>query len=408
MALLKTAGDSVDINIDGGVLVKHGKTYRNTPGYADTTQLYSLAGSGGLILGANDYVGSRDEPYNPPTSSQPSRHVRFELGPRWPESERMRLNNSGDLIIGWASSRRSAGSQAGTRVTAGGAIFQPSDVGRFVCWGDATSGESSDADRILAVIDSYSVEVETAREIPPQAFRVQTPLIAASNGSIGLGAFPLQQAGTAGRALVIADSIGAPLVALDAGGMRFIAQVERDPNVGGVSLAVTTFGNLNLKTDNRSRLVVDGSGNLLLRGTSRAPLHRPAEGVNLFVNGPDNLTALSAGHRGVLFGRVTWTGIGDFANGWGPAGISDYHPLMYSVSADSRVSLRGLVRCGSPARIAWRMPPSVRPSRTVLLPAVTGLQSPTITTLKITPAGEVTAFSPLQEHLSLDGIAYYL
>lgn len=176
MLMLKTGGDSNDLNIDGAVVVKHDRNYDDTPGYAHTLQVYAEAGQQGLILGCNAFDGV-SEPYVPGYDEQPTGFVRFELGPRWPASEVARFNNRGDLIIGWSTVRGFAGSQMGDLVTTTSADFQPADVGKFVCWGDAQSGMQAHADRIVEVLDYATVQVETPRQVASQAARVCSPRV---------------------------------------------------------------------------------------------------------------------------------------------------------------------------------------------------------------------------------------
>jgi hypothetical protein len=171
----KTGGDSTNVNVDGSVIVKHGKNYASTPGYADTVQVYTLAGSDGTIVGNNNFVGVTT-PYAPTVSAVPNGYVRFELGPLWPYSEKMRLNNQGDLIVGWSLVRKTTCSQSGTTITGTGADFQPSDVGKFLAWGDyETGGKRAFVDRITGYTGPGQVTVETSRTIANQAARVVTP-----------------------------------------------------------------------------------------------------------------------------------------------------------------------------------------------------------------------------------------
>jgi hypothetical protein len=173
----KVAGDSTNVNFDGSIQVKHGKDYVATPGYADTLQLYTLAGSDGTIIGNNDYVGATDLPsYAPTSAAVPCGFVRFELGPLWPYSEKMRLNNQGDLIVGWTLVRKTSCSQSGTTITGTGADFQATDVGKFLLWGDyENGGKRAFADRITAYTGPGQVTVETSRTIANQAASVRTP-----------------------------------------------------------------------------------------------------------------------------------------------------------------------------------------------------------------------------------------
>lgn len=158
ISLRKVAGDSADLNIDGGITVKHGKAYSATPGYADTLQVYALAGSAGTVVGSNNYVGSGAVPYAPPNNASPNGFIRFELGPIWPESEKMRLNNGGDLILGWDSRTKVRGfTQAGYVVRGSG--FTPSMVGDYVVW----TGRRGVADRITRYVNGSTVVVETPR-----------------------------------------------------------------------------------------------------------------------------------------------------------------------------------------------------------------------------------------------------
>jgi hypothetical protein len=405
--LQKVAGDSQDLNIDGGILVRHGKQYANTPGYADTLQLYSLAGSSGLVLGSNDFVGEKVVPYAPSLESVANGHIRFELGPLWPSSEKMRLLNRGDLIVGWRHVRTSEASQTGTIVTNFGADFQADDVGRYVCWGDRTEGRVSDADRILNVLDQTTVEVETSREIQRQRVRVQEPAtVMTRTGSLGLGAWPHTAAGV-GRSLLIRDRDLPPQLVLDSGTAQFRVEVNRDAGTGGASLELQSFGNLSFATNALTRMQVDGNGNVLLRNTSRPPAYAPTVGVNLYAEA-GMLKARGPSQSAVLLGRPTWTGIGDFANGWGASGDAEFNSLQYSLSGDGCVSLRGRVRAGVSGQLAWRMPFGFRPTKSVQLLAVSGTTSPRAVSVVIAPTGEVRISGSLDGTVSMDGLSYFL
>lgn len=190
--VMKTGGDSNDLNLDGAVNVKHAKDYTQTPGYAHTYQVYAEAGMNGVILGNNDYVGlDPTKPYAPTPAAVPDGFIRFELGPLWPYSEKMRLNNAGDLIVGWELVRKHVASQAGTTVTATTGLFDASDVGRFFAWGDYEwRGRDAHADRILEVIDATRVRVETPRSVPAQAGRVCTARAMVRRGALHLADTP--------------------------------------------------------------------------------------------------------------------------------------------------------------------------------------------------------------------------
>jgi len=133
LAEWKAENDDDDFNFEGGAIVKHDKDYNATYGYANTFQLYSLAGSAGTIIGNNNFVGAT-LPYAPVFSDIPNGCIRFELGPVWPNSEKMRLNNQGDLIIGWNNVRDYDASQTGTTVNDPINTFFPTDVGKYFCW----------------------------------------------------------------------------------------------------------------------------------------------------------------------------------------------------------------------------------------------------------------------------------
>lgn len=173
--LEKTVGDSDDLNFDGGILVKHNKLYGGTPGYAHTLQCYALGGTAGMIVGCNNFVGAT-VPYAPVAGDVPNGFIRFELGPLWPYSEKARLNNRGDLIIGWTLVRKHTASQSGTTITSSSGSFVAADVGRYFIWGDYENGGlQSVADRITAFTDSSHVTVETTRTISSQAGSVRSP-----------------------------------------------------------------------------------------------------------------------------------------------------------------------------------------------------------------------------------------
>ena len=175
ISIQKTLGDSADVNVDGSISVKHAKGYAGTPGYADTLQVYTLAGSEGTIIGNNNYQGYGSElPYSPGTTEVGSGFVRFELGPIWPRSEVGRFNNKGDLIIGWTPNPGGyPASQTGTTVTVTGVgPFTANHVGQYTRW----TGKHSVADRILAIIDANNVTVETSRTIASDAVGIGAPV----------------------------------------------------------------------------------------------------------------------------------------------------------------------------------------------------------------------------------------
>lgn len=172
---IKTINDDEDLNVDGAVIVKHDSAYKLTPGYGNTLQVYTLAGSDGTIVGNNNYVGVTT-PYAPGENEISNGYVRFELGPIWPKSEKMRLNNRGDIIFGWTKVRSHLASQAGTTVTDLVNSFSASDVGKFFCWGDRElGGTAAFADRITGYIDANNITVETNRTISIQGGRVCIP-----------------------------------------------------------------------------------------------------------------------------------------------------------------------------------------------------------------------------------------
>jgi len=176
LAEWKAENDDDDFNFEGGAIVKHDKDYNATYGYANTFQLYSLAGSAGTIIGNNNFVGAT-LPYAPVFSDIPNGFIRFELGPVWPNSEKMRLNNQGDLIIGWNNVRDYDASQTGTTVNDPINTFFPTDVGKYFCWGNlGTGGGYAYADKITAYIDANNITVETTRTIASQGGRIAEPL----------------------------------------------------------------------------------------------------------------------------------------------------------------------------------------------------------------------------------------
>lgn len=183
---LKTGGDSTDPNVDGAINVKHAKNYAATPGYAHTYQVYAEAGMEGLILGCNDFAGVTDSPYAPAPSSVPTGFLRFELGPLWPYSEKMRLTGRGELVIGWTLIRKHVASQSGTTVTLTQGAFADADATRFFCWGDyETGGGQAHADRIVRVLSPTTCEVSTPRQVPSQAARVCSPnLLVTAEGAL--------------------------------------------------------------------------------------------------------------------------------------------------------------------------------------------------------------------------------
>lgn len=171
----KVGGDSADVNVDGSVMVKHGKGYAGTAGYADTFQVYALAGSSGTIIGSNDYSGYESTtPYAPGPSETGKGFIRFELGPIWPRSEVGRFNNSGDFMLGGFVIHKLGRDgvtpartfvQSGTTVTqvTGNDIFSAVDAGRFLLWDGG--GADGTCDRIVSVVDSVTVMVESDRTI---------------------------------------------------------------------------------------------------------------------------------------------------------------------------------------------------------------------------------------------------
>lgn len=171
----KVAGDSADVNVDGSVIVKHGKDYTGTPGYVDTLQVYTLAGSSGTIIGNNDYSGYESElPYAPGSTETGKGYVRFELGPRWPRSEVGRFNNSGDFMAGGFVVHKPGQDgvtplrtfrQSGSTVTQvdGNDMFAAADVGKFLLWDGA--GTDGTCDRIVSLVNSVTVRVESVRII---------------------------------------------------------------------------------------------------------------------------------------------------------------------------------------------------------------------------------------------------
>lgn len=173
---LKPTGANTDLNVQGGVMVSHSATYSGTSGYADTTQFYSLAGSKGTIIGNNNFVGATT-PYAPTLSDVPNGWIRFELGPLWPKSEKMRINPA-EVLIGMTLVRdidaTPGATQSGTTVTAAEGSFTGADVGRYIAWSDYTNGGTEAAvDRITAVTNGTTVTVETSRTIATaQAARV--------------------------------------------------------------------------------------------------------------------------------------------------------------------------------------------------------------------------------------------
>lgn len=172
---LKTTNDDSDLNVDGATIVKHDKSYLLTPGYASTLQVYTLAGSAGTIIGNNNFVGVTT-PYAPGENEISNGFVRFELGPYWPKSEKMRINNRGDVIFGWTTLRSYLASQSGTTVTDPDNAFFASDVGKFFCWGERElGGKYAFADRITGYTDAHHITVETNRTIAAQGGRVCVP-----------------------------------------------------------------------------------------------------------------------------------------------------------------------------------------------------------------------------------------
>lgn len=161
----KTYQDVDDLNMDGGAFVKHAKNYEATSGYADTLQVYSLAGSSGTIVGNNNFAELGSPPYSIPGSWNANGYISFELGPSYPKSERARFNNEGDFIVGWSNVNSGyTASQSGTTVTFTVGTVSASDVGHYLIW----AGKRRVADKIISFTDSTHVEVETSRTMPSQ------------------------------------------------------------------------------------------------------------------------------------------------------------------------------------------------------------------------------------------------
>lgn len=214
---LTTDGDSEDVNIDGAIIVRHGKDYTGTPGYAGTMQLYTEAGLAGTIVGNNDYVGDKTEPYDPPTAdvdTHPNGFLRFELGPIWPLSEKARLNNYGDFTLGWDDVASGTASQtASTTVTATTGIFTSDMVGDFVVWRDGGR-----AARITGYTSGTSVTVEQSDTHGSTAIYVRRPrLLFRHDGPIEAidGLELRRRAGQTGPLLTLSSADGATTLELD-------------------------------------------------------------------------------------------------------------------------------------------------------------------------------------------------
>lgn len=177
--IFKVGGDDADLNVEGAVNVKHGKQYAATYGYANTYQVYSLAGTQSLILGNNHYQGCCTIPYNPGSSEQAAGNIRFELGPRWPLSEVARFNNQGDFLFKLnVTADSSSATQSGATLTSADAIFSAGSVGKFWCWGTASGGTDSWCDRITGFTSTTVVTLETNRgTLSAQPGRMITPAL---------------------------------------------------------------------------------------------------------------------------------------------------------------------------------------------------------------------------------------
>lgn len=174
LSLWKASGDNADLNFEGGAAVKHSKSYNLTPGYAGTHQLYGLAGSWGTVIGNNSFTGNTI-PYAPTVNSQPNSYVRFELGPVWPYSEKMRINNSGDIIFGATTLRTYTASQSGTSTVndpVNSFFAADAGPGRFFAWGNEVSGRASYMDKITGFTNVNNITTERVRTIAAQTGRV--------------------------------------------------------------------------------------------------------------------------------------------------------------------------------------------------------------------------------------------
>lgn len=170
----KANGDDADLNFEGGAGVKHSKSYNLTYGYAGTYQMYGLAGAWGTIIGNNSFTGNT-LPYSPTIASQPNSYIRFELGPLWPESEKMRINNSGDIIFGTTVLRNYDASQTATSTVNDPVnVFSSDDAlpGRYLAWGANNGGLAAYMDKITAYTDANNITVERVRTIASQKARV--------------------------------------------------------------------------------------------------------------------------------------------------------------------------------------------------------------------------------------------
>lgn len=170
----KATGDNADLNFEALAIVKHAKAYNLTPGYAGTSQYYGTAGSWGTIVGNNSFTGNTI-PYVPLPTSQPNSYIRFELGPIWPQSEKMRINNSGDIIFGTTTLRNYDAAQAGTSTVNDPVnTFDAADAspGRFFAWANEVGGTAAFMDKITGYINANNITTERVRTITTQKGRV--------------------------------------------------------------------------------------------------------------------------------------------------------------------------------------------------------------------------------------------
>lgn len=170
---LKTNSDADDINFEGAAIVKHDKNYNLTPGYAGSLQLYGLAGSYGTILGNNSFTGNT-LPYTPNSNSEANSYIRFELGPIWPKSEKMRINNSGDILFGTTTIRNYSASQTGFDVIDAVNSFFMSDtsLGIYFAWGNESGGTYAYMDKVQKYISANNIKTERSRSIGSQNGRI--------------------------------------------------------------------------------------------------------------------------------------------------------------------------------------------------------------------------------------------
>lgn len=286
-----SAGDSLDVNFEGAIVVKHHKEYSLTPGYGGTCQWYTLAGSEGSIWGNNSYEGNTATPsYAPGETEKASGYNRWENGPLWPRSEVGRVNNQGDWMFGIIEDRKITASQSGTTVTkTAGTSFTAGDVGKWIYWGDRPAyggGTRSVADRITAYTDATHVTVETSRTIASQAARIGEPKVLIDhNGNLHVTGDLTVDGSTpgGGGGHIIEDDTGTDMTARS--NLQFLgADVTDDAGNDRTIVEFTPGGSVSLDDLTDVDLTGEANGDFLSRvGGVWVPVDAPSGGSSAFL-----------------------------------------------------------------------------------------------------------------------------